>query len=84
MNKQDTRQDVMNYRQEVLEQIMLVSPADAARVLDCSERAVMNLIREGELHAYCRNTRSRGVRLLARELREYVNSIKLEKDAWRE
>lgn len=79
-----TKQDVMQYKQEILEQTVLVAPAEAAQILACSERTVHNMVREGELHAYRRTASSRGIRLLASELREYVRSIKVEKDFWRE
>ena len=45
---------------------------------------VYRLVREGEIHAYCRTRGSRGLRILASELREYVASIKIDKERWRE
>lgn len=79
-----TRQDVLAYKREILEQTVLVAPAEAATMLSCSERTVHRMVRDGEVHAYGRNKGSRGLRLLASELREYVRSIKIDKDFWRE
>lgn len=79
-----TKQDVMQYKQEILEQTVLVAAPEAAMMLSCSERTVHRLVRDGEIHAYNRNRCAKGLRLLASELREYVRSIKIEKDFWRE
>lgn len=79
-----TRQDVRDYKREILEQTVLVAAAEAAMILSCSERTVFRLAREGEFHAYGRSKGSRGLRFLARELREYVDSIKIDKETWRE
>lgn len=84
MMERITRKDVTAYKLEFLEQTVLVAPAEAASILACSERTVHRLVRDGEVHAYGRSKGSRGLRLLASELREYVRSIKIEKDAWRE
>ena len=82
MSERLTRQDVAAYKRELLDQTMLVAPAEAAQILACSERSVHRLVREGEIHAYGRNRGSRGLRLLASELRRYVDSIKIDKDSW--
>ena len=82
MSERLTRQDVAAYKRELLDQTMLVAPAEAAQILACSERSVHRLVREGEIHAYGRNRGSRGLRLLASELRRYVDSIKIEKEEW--
>lgn len=79
-----TRQDVENYKREILEASVLVAPAEAARILACSERTVHSLVRDGELHGYARKRGERGMRLLASELRDYVRSIRIEKESWRE
>lgn len=84
MRERISRQEVMAYKREILEQSVLVAPAEAAMILACSERTVHRLVREGEMHGYGRSPGSRGLRLLASELREYVSSIKIDKDAWRE
>ena len=79
-----SRQDVLAYKREILEQTVLVAPAEAALILACSERTIHRLVRDGEVHAYGRSKGSRGLRLLASELRSYVASIKIASDAWRE
>lgn len=84
MSERVTRQDVTAYKLEFLAATVLVAPAEAASILACSERTVHRLVRDGEVHAYGRSKGSRGLRLLASELREYVKSIKIEKDTWRE
>ncbi len=84
MRERITKQDVMTFKREILEQTVLVAPGEAAMILACSERTVHRLVREGEVHAYGRSKGSRGLRLLASELRDYVHSIKIDKDDWRE
>lgn len=84
MSERITKQDVLNYKREILEMTVLVAPAEAAMILACSERTVHRLVRDGEVHAYGRSIGSRGLRLLASELRDYVSSIKIDKDVWRE
>lgn len=84
MNERITKQDVLNFKREILEKTVLVAPSEAATILACSERTVHRLVRDGEVHAYGRSKGSRGLRLLASELRDYVDSIKIDKDFWRE
>ena len=84
MTERITRSDVVAYKRGILEQTVLVAPREAAQMLSCSERTVYRLVREGEIHAYCRTRGSRGLRILASELREYVASIKIDKEMWRE
>lgn len=76
--------DVDRYKQQLLDQTVLVAPAEAARILAVSERTLHTLVREGELHGYARQKGSRGLRLLASELKSYVESIKISPDTWRE
>lgn len=84
MNERITRSDVTTYKREILEQTVLVAPSEAAMILSCSERTVHRLVREGEVHGYGRNIGGRGLRLLASELREYVRSIKIDREVWQE
>ena len=84
MTEQITMRDVAAYKREVLEKSVLVAPNVAAEILSCSVRTVHRLVQEGELHGYSRNARSRGLRVLASELHEYVGSIKIDRDLWRE
>ena len=78
-----SRHDLLAYKREILDQTVLVAPPEAAMMLACSERKVYTLVKNGDIHAYGKRGRS-GLRLLASELREYVASIRIDKDAWRE
>lgn len=84
MSERITRADVAQYKRELLDQTVLVAPAEASQILACSERTVHRLVRDGEIHAYRSSTRLRGLRLLASELRDYVHSLKIDKERWRE
>jgi len=84
MNERITPRDVAAYKREVLEQSVLVTPSVAGDILSCSERTVHNLVRDGDLHGYARNKGRRGLRILAKELQEYVGSIKIDRERWLE
>lgn len=79
-----TRNDIDRHKRELLDSSMLVKVKEAATILACSPRTVHTLIQNKELTAY-NNTgaRSQGTRLLAAELRNYVNSMKIKSDDWR-
>ena len=77
-----TRQDLLDYKREILDQTVLVAAPEAASMLACSERTIHRLVREGDLHAYA--LRGRGLRLLASELRDYVRGLKVDRERWRE
>lgn len=77
-----TRQDIATYKREILDQTVLVAAPEAATMLSCSERTVMRMVRDGEIHAY--GLRSRGLRFLASELRDYVRSLQIDRETWRE
>lgn len=79
-----TRLEVEMYKREVLEQSLLVSPKEGAKILSVSERTIYNMVRSGTLHGYSKNRDAKGLRLLAAELVEYVKSIKVDPDEWRE
>lgn len=79
-----TRRDIEAYKREVLEQSVLLTPLDAATMLSCSTRKVYQLVQDGQLSGYNQNHRSKGLRLLASELKEYVRSIRIDKDKWKE
>lgn len=78
-----SRSDVEMYKQRVLEESVLVSPQEAARILDCGDRKVYDLVRSGRLSGYTENPKRKGLRLLASELRDYVKSMKVDRDEWR-
>jgi hypothetical protein len=79
-----TRLEVELYKREILEQSVLVSPQEARMILACSETKVYRLVQTGRLKGYSENRKSKGLRLLASELRDYVRSIKVDSDEWRE
>lgn len=79
-----TAEDIEAYKREILEQSVLVTGADAARVLACSTSKVYGLARGGKLRAYNERPGVKGLRFLAAELRDYVRSIEIDRDKWRE
>ena len=79
-----TRLEVEVYKREVLERSMLMSPQEASRILSCSESTIYRLVKSGRLHGYAENRGTKGLRILAAALCEYVQSIKIDHDAWRE
>lgn len=79
-----TAEDIEAYKREILDGSVLVSGADAAKVLACSTRKVYDLVREGRIAAYNERHGLKGVRFLASDLRDYVSSLKLDLDGWRE
>ena len=84
MKERITKTDIQNYKKEFLDGSVLISPDVAAEVLSVSERTVHTLVKDGELHGYARRRGARGLRILASELRDYINSIKIDHDTWRE
>ena len=82
--KRITGSDIEAYKIRILDEIMLVSMDDAAVILSCSVRTVYNRIQCGDLTGYNNNSAgTKGVRLLASEIRGYVQSMKKTKDDWR-
>lgn len=79
-----TRLEVEVYKREVLEHSVLVSPQEVSRILSCSDRKVYELVKSGKLTGYGENRGTKGLRILAAELREYVQGLKIDADAWRE
>ncbi len=79
-----TRRDIEAYKRDVMEQSVLVTPRDAAAMLACSTRTVLNLAHEGKLRGYSRNGHSRTLCFLASELKAYVRSIKIDREHWNE
>lgn len=79
-----TRLEIEGYKREILERSVLFSPQDVGKVLACSERKVYELVRSGRLTGYSENRRTKGLRILAAELRDYVESLKIAADEWRE
>jgi len=80
-----TRGDIEAFKREVLEQSVLV-PAREARVVlgGCSPRKLYQIMEAGHISGYNQSPRSKGLCFLASELRDYVRSIKIDRDKWRE
>jgi len=82
-----TRQEIDSYKREILEQTVVITIQDAATILSCSTSTVRSLVREGRIIQHNRHGNSRrcsGTRILASELREYVRSIRIEKNSYYE
>jgi len=82
-----SRQEIDSYKREILEQTVVVTMQDAAKILSCSTSTVRALVREGLISEHNRHGHGRpcaGTRILASELREYVKSIRVDKNKWRE
>lgn len=82
-----TRQEIDSYKREILEQTVVVTLQDAARILACSTSTVRSLVREGHISQHNRHGHGRpcaGTRILAAELREYVRSIRVDREKWGE
>lgn len=79
-----TRLEVGIYKREILEQTVLVSVREVAMILGCSVSNVYRLVQTGRLNGYSKNRKSKGLYLLLSELRDYVRSIKVDADEWRE
>lgn len=78
-----TRREVETYKREVLQQTVLVTVDQAAEVLAVSPDTVLRLVRNGRIPSYGEHgPRSKGIRLLAAELREYVRSIRIAPERW--
>lgn len=78
-----TRQDILDYKREILDQAVLVAAPEAASMLACSERTIQRLARGGHIHAYGKPG-VKGLRFLASELRDYVRGLKIDREKWRE
>lgn len=75
-----TKYDVEQYKREFLDRTVLVSSRVASQILSRSERTVHRLVGDGKLTAYAETPTASGRRFLASELREYVESLKVELD----
>lgn len=78
-----TRQDLLDYKREILDQTVLVAAPEAASMLACSERTIHRLVREGRVHAYG-SPGVKGLRFLASELRDYVRGLRIDREKWGE
>jgi len=79
-----TRNEIDSYKREIMEQSVLLTPKDAAAMLSCSPRTVLSLVHDGKIRGYSRNGHSRTLRVLASELKDYVRSIQVDQEHWRQ
>ena len=74
-----TRKDLDQYKQQILDQTVLVRLDEAAAILAVSPDTVRRRVDAGKLTPYnddSGRSNSKGLRFLASELREYVTSMK--------
>lgn len=80
--------DIDAYKREVLEQSVLLSPREVAKVIGKSPSTVYDLAAAGVLTPHGRigddGRILKGVRFLASDVREYVRSLRLSPDTMRE
>lgn len=79
-----SQSDIDRYKREVLESCVMVTPREAARILSCSTRTIYSLVEIGEIPAYNRSPRLKGLRLLAADLVAYVKKIRVDTAIWLE
>ncbi len=76
-----TPTDVAQHKERFFKECTLVPVDVAADVLAVHPSTIYRYIQEGRIHSYNGSTsRSKGVRILANELKEYVKSIKIDRD----
>jgi excisionase family DNA binding protein len=78
-----TRRELAAYKLDIMEKSVLVTVETAAEILSCRPRTVYSLVQEGRISGYNRGGRTKGLRILAAELRDYVASIKIDRDDFR-
>jgi len=75
MNERITRQEISDYKREILEQTVLVSLRETATILNVHPATVVRRVDEGKLTPYRDNSTGKNLRFLASELRDYVRSM---------
>lgn len=73
-----TRREIDAYKREILDQCVMVTTEDAAAMLAVAPRTIARYVEQGRLTAYNNNSSSKGVRILAADLLEYVRSIRVD------
>lgn len=73
-----TPRDIETYKREVLEASVAVTTKAAAEILAVTPRTVCNYVRQGKLPGYAVSAGSKGLRILAADLRDFVRSSKLD------
>lgn len=80
-----TRNDVETYKREILDQVVMVRLPEAAKALACSKSTMTRMVRSGKLRGHSTSGGiSKGIRVLASELREYVKEMQIDTSKWRE
>lgn len=75
-----TRHDVEQYKRDFLDNTMAVSVTTAAKCLEVNPRTVQNYLREGKIPCYnLGQGRTKGDRILAADLREFMRSCRVDK-----
>lgn len=73
-----TLEEVAAYKRDIMEKSVLVDLSTVAEVLSVTPRTVRSYVRSGKIQAYSQSPGSRGLRVLASDLRDYVKSIRLD------
>lgn len=71
-----TRKDIDQYKQQILDQTVLVRLDEAAAIMAVSRSTVIRRVGEGRITPYNDNRTGKGLRFLASELREYVRQMR--------
>lgn len=80
-----TRNDVETYKREILDRVVMVRLPEVATALGCSRRSAYNLVRAGKLRGYSTSGEiSKGIRVLASDLLEYVTAMRIDSSRWLE
>ena len=81
VNVRITRDEIDNYKREILESSVLVRLDEAAAILAVHKSTVVRRVEEGRLTPYNDNGNQKGVRFLAAELQRYVREMRLKVEA---
>ena len=71
-----TRQEIDNYKREMLESSVLVRLDEAAAIMAVSRSTVIRRAREGRITPYNDNANDKGLRFLASDLKRYVSEMR--------
>lgn len=70
--------EVESYHREILEQSVIVTTKTAAAMLAVTPRTVCNYVRQGKLQGHSISPGSKGLRILASSLRDFVRNNRLD------
>lgn len=77
-----TVNEINRIKRQHIMKVLLYTPTEVALVLGCSERKVVDLVRDGKLLAAGDNPGCKGIRIPASSLDEYIDSITIEPEFW--